>query len=347
MLYTDDSFGSGEFTKGGSGGSHNTGGSAALGVGGSFGGGGGSVSAGGSGGTVAMGGSVAVGGSSGFQGTGGSFTAGASGEGPYACSAVSATCDVFHEFPLASGVTWGSGAFTGGISVFGDLTRVDDATGLHVTSQEVMSASGFTVWFSRCSDLSAYTGLLMTLSASILPPDGYVALQVLTNSDYAWQSAPEEGKGACTSMTRDPTFGDCVAPEVEVKVTGTPLAIDWTAIMGGMPKAWSTTDSPRELVGLQWTLRYDVRQGAYPVDLRLDDLYFISADAPIDCVSSMGGMGGMGGIGGMSGNGGLAGSAGGGTAGAPEAGVGNEGGLAGEAGNPTTGGAPDAGFGGI
>jgi len=353
VLYTDDAFGSGQFARGGTGGALHTGGtggtggSGAIGVGGSVGGGGGTVSTGGS---FAMGGSQSLGGSSGIAGAGGSFVAGAAGQGPFACSAVSATCDVFHEFPLQAGVTWGNGAFTGGITVFGALKREDDATGLHVTGEVATSMpGGFTLWFSRCSDLAAYTGLLMTLSGTSLPPNGYVTLQVLTNSDYPWQSAPEEGKGACTSATRSPTFSDCVPPEVEVKVTGSPLAIDWTAIMGGMPKAWSGTDSPRELVGLQWVFPVDEAQ-SYLVDLRLDDLYFISADAPTDCVTSAasGGMGGMGGMSGMAGGSGMAGISGmAGTAGTAEAGAGNEGGFGGEAGVPATGGAPDAGFGGI
>ena len=357
VLYKDDAFGSGQVAKGGTGGgTHTTGGSGGSGAlgGASV---GGSSGSGATGGSFTMGGSTSLGGSAGIVGAGGSFVAGAGGEGPYACSAVSATCDVFHEFPLETGVTWGNGAFTGGISVFGELKREEDASGLHVTGfVSPMMQGGFTMWFSRCSDLAAYTGLLMTLSGTIASPSGYLTLRVLTNSNYPWQSAPQEGKGACTETTRDPTFGDCVAPEVEVMVTGSPLAIEWNDIMGGMPKAWSAMGSPSELVGLEWVFPVDDGQ-SYAVDVRLDDLYFISANAPTDCVSSMagaGGMGGMGGMSGMSGIGGMSGLSGiggmsgmAGTAGTPEAGAGNEGGFGGEAGVPASGGAPEAGISGI
>lgn len=345
VLYTGDAYGSGQIGSGGSGAVH-TGGTGGVGKGGSggAGGGGGTLSGGG---TFGMGGTIAAGGSSG--GSAGAPSMGGVSGGPYACSGVEATCDAFHDFPFGTEPNWGDGAFTGGIAVFGELTRDMDATGLHVTGTITSLASGFNLWFTRCSDLSAYTGVLMTLSGTAMP-SGYVTFQVLTNSTYPWQPRPQDGKGACTSPDPLDPYGYCVPPSVDVFVTGFPVAMTWSALSGGMPVAWDTMTSPQEIVGLQWLLPFDGTP--YSVDLRLDDLYLLSSEAPVDCVSSMGGMGGVGGIGGMSGAAGIAGTAGSaggiaGEAGAPQGGVGNEGGMSGEGGAPATAGAPESGFGGI
>lgn len=339
VLYAGDAYGSGQIGSGGSGAVH-TGGTGAVGVGGSggsFGGSGGSVS---TGGNFTTGGSVSLGGSGGSGG--GLPVAGASG-GPYACAGVEATCDAFHDFPLDTTVTWGNGAFTGGIAVFGNIVRDPDESFLRVAGTVSGYGHGFNLWFTRCSDISAYSGVLMTLSGTA-SPDGYVTFQMLTNSDFPWQLRPQDGKGACTSMDPMNPWSDCVAPAIEFAVTGSPLAVSWSAISGGLPVAWDPQASPGEIVGLQWLFPWNGVE--YDVDLRLDELYLLSAGSPISCVSSMGGVGGMSGMGGIAG---LAGSGGAGTAGeagASQGGVGNEGGS-GDAGAPASGGAPDAGFGGI
>ena len=348
VLYTGDAYGSGQVGSGGSGAVRTGGTGGGIGKGGSggssFGGGGGTLSAGGTG---ATGGNVATGGSAGL---GGSFPMGGASGGPYACPGVEATCDAFHDFPLdVSEVTWGNGAFTGGIAVFGDIVRESDSTGLHVTGTVSGYGSGFNLWFTRCSDISAYSGVLMTLTGTAAP-NGYVTFQLLTNSDYPWQPRPEDGKGACTAPDPADPWSYFVAPAVDVFVAGFPVAMTWAAISGGVPVAWDAMASPQEIVGLQWLFPYDGT--AYAIDLRLDDLYLLSSEAPVECVGSMGGMGGMGGIGGMSGAGGMAGTAGSaggiaGEAGAPQGGVGNEGGMPGEAGAPATAGASEGGFGGI
>jgi len=343
VLYPGDAYGSGQIGSGGSGAVH-TGGTGALGVGGSGGG------LGGTGGGVNTGGAVTTGGTfttGGTMGSAGGFpSAGASG-GPYACAGVEATCDAFHDFPLDTAVTWGNGAFTGGIAVFGNLVRDPDDSLLRVAGTVSDYGTGFVVWFTRCSDISAYTGVLMTLTGTA-SPEGYVTFQMLTNSDHPWQPRPQDGKGACTSTDPTNPWVDCIAPAIEFAVTGTPLAVSWSAISGGFPVAWDAQASPREIVGLQWLFPWNGTD--YDVDLRLDELYLLSAESPVSCVSSLGGMGGMSGTSGMGGIAGLAGSGGAGTAGeagAAQGGVGNEGGTAGDAGAPAAGGSPDAGFGGI
>lgn len=345
VLYTGDAYGSGQIGSGGSGAVHG-GGSGGLGKGGSVGvgGAGGTLSAGGS---VGFGGSIAAGGSSGGAGgSGGMIPVAGTGGGPYACPGVEATCDAFHDFPFGTDVTWGSGAYTGGLAVFGSVARDMDSTGVRVTGTVQDYGSGFQLWFTRCSDISAYTGVLMTLSGTAAP-NGYVTFQVLTNSDYPWQPRPQDGKGACTSPDPLDPWQYCVAPAVDVFVTGFPVAMTWSAISGGSPVAWDSMTGPEEIVGLQWLFPFDGTP--YTVDLRLDDLYLLSSEAPIDCVSSTGGMGGIGGMSGAGGIGGMPGGAGGlaGTAGAPEAGAGNEAGMSGEGGAPGTAGASEGGFGGI
>jgi hypothetical protein len=352
VLYEGDAYGPAVAAHGGSGGSSGRGGGAGK--------GGSSTSS--TGGSVTTGGSGAVGGS--VTGTGGSFAgsfglAGSGGAvmGPYACAAVDATCSAFTEFPESPDVTWGYGAFTGGVTVFGPgITRAPGSAKLHVTGT-VSDYSGVQIWFSRCSNLSAAMGIQMTITGTTVPPN-HITFQPLTNSDYPWQPRPQDGKGACTAPDPLNPWLTCMAPQVEFEITGAPLLIAWNAFTGGNPVPWNPVVSPSEIVALQWLFPWSPGSMPYTVDLEIDDVFLVGPPGT-DCVSAVGGTGGIGGGTGAAGGGARAGASGSSTAGSSFGGTGqagssneagaagaNEGGTGNDGGAPN-GGAPDAGFGGI
>jgi hypothetical protein len=263
--------------------------------------------------------------------------AGAAGDGargPFACQGTLPTCDRYTNFATSGNITWGSGAFTGGIGVFGSgIYRLDDTSQIHVVGTVSDYGNGFTIWFTTCSDLSRSTGVFFTLTGMTDFMDQLQFSPVL-NSDYPWQTAPENRKGACTSNSTDP-WTDCVLPYRYVTLSSQPQAMDWTSVVGGSPVAWNASTSPGELIGLEWVFPYDANVGPYDIDVTLDDVGFLDASlSAVDCGSTSG-TGGAGGMGGAAGFGGLA-----GFGGAPVAGATSSGGA-------SSGGAGNAGFGGL
>ena len=312
-------------TGGTTGGSVNTGGSGSGGVGGSasgrdFGGGSGGV-----------GGSVA--GSSGAP-----FGAGA-GPGPFACDGSLPTCDAFTNFSTANGATWGLGGFTGGITSFGpQVERFDDSTAVHITGTVVGYGSGIILYFTHCSDLAGYAGVVFTASG-YTNFNNRINFVPLMNSDFPWQPRPQDQLGACTSLTPNNPYADCVEPEVALYLSNSSNVVTWNDVRGGSPFAWQSLTSASELVGLEWLFPYDPAFGAYDFDVTLDDISFLGGGA-VDCGAfPLGGMGGMGGIAGAAGTSGSGNGGRGGFSGAAgsvavggsgplggEGGVGNEGG---------------------
>lgn len=350
VLYEGDAFGTGLPSHGSVGGSGAHGGTGGTG-GRATGGTGGSLNTGGSSttGGTGMGVGGSVGGMVGVSGGGGM------GPGPFACAAVTPTCDAFREFPDTTQISWGSGSFTGGITVWGPgLQRDMDSSRLHVTGT-VTGYSGIVIWFSHCSDLSQVSGIQMTLTGTA-GPNRPITFQPLTNSDYPWQPQPLDAKGACTAKDPSNAYAECIPPYVDFQLPSGPLFIAWSAFGGGIPVPWNSVSSPREIVGLQWQFSWSSTATPYDVDFTIDDV-FLSGQASVDCASPLGGTGGMSGAGGTAGSGGISGSAGatmGGFGGTSQGGSANEGGAAGvvEAGaggetGTSSGGAPDAGFGGI
>jgi hypothetical protein len=310
------SAGKGGLTTGGTGGLVSTGGSGGGGGSGNF----------GNGGTLSTGG-FPVGGSGAFAG------AAAAGPGPFACAGVKASCDSFTNFSTLATTTWGLGAFTGGVSVFGSGLMYTDGANVHVAGAVNDYGSGVILWFTNCADLSAYSGVSFTVSG-YTTFTGSVEFMPLTNSDYPWQLRPQDQKGACTSDTPANPWGDCLAPSALVGLgSSSPQYVYWNAISGGYPVLWNQYTSPGELVGLEWHFPYDPSFGPYTVDMTLDDVSFIGGTGN-DCGPGIGGTGGMGGIGG---NGGVAGSAG--WSGMP----GGDGGMSGGAGSSGAGGSAGTG----
>ena len=320
---------------GGTGGSFGTGGTVST--GGSFGTGGSTGGASGRGGSPAFGGRSAGGrGGANNAGRGGSGgAAGAGAMGPFACPGTLPTCDRYTNFAVTSDISWGSGAFTGGVSVFGSgLYRVYDTTQIRVVGTVDDYGNGFVIWFTTCSDLRSATGVFFTLTGVTDFMD-QMQFSPMTNSDYPWQSAPENGKGACTSSDPADPWRECVLPYRNVTLSSQPQSIYWTSVVGGAPVPWNASTSPGELIGIQWLFPYDPTVGAYDVDVMLDNVGFIdTSPSAIDCGPTFG-TGGAGGIGGAAGSGGSA-----GFGGLPVAGATSSGGV-------SFGGASNAGFGGL
>lgn len=351
--------GSGTGTTGGTGGSGNTagtgtGGTGTAGTGGTTAGAGGSTA-----GTTAAGGAGAGGTAGAAAGSGG-----AGGMQGFACAGKMASCNFITEFSTATAASFGSGDFTGGITVFGSTAatattpayaRVDtDDTGkIHVTGTVTGYGFGFGLWFAACSDLSAFTGVEFTIGGTTThaTKPNAVELQVQTNSDYPWQAAPADKKGGCTAMDETMPWSSCIAPKDEVMIAETPAAIPvlWAAVGAdagseGTPVPWSPTMSPAEVIGIQWQFPWAEAAMPYEVDVTLESIRLTGGDE--DVCPTIGGMAGAGGMGGMagtagqsSGGAGAGGMAGGGAGGAGAGGAGSgNAGTAGMSGSGSSGG---------
>jgi hypothetical protein len=243
------------------------------------------------GGTSGVGGTGTTGGTGteggvGGTGTAGSGTAGGSDMGPFTCPGVAANCNHFASFPISTAQCFGTGDFTGGISVFGaGITRdPNDLAHIHITGMVTGYGHGFNVWFTSCSDLSAYTGVSFIMTGTAGPQDLY-DFQVQTNSTYPWQPRPADLKGSCTAPSGMDPFGYCIPPTIAITTGPEAAVVLWSNFVGGMPVSWSSTTSPREIVGLQWQFRWSTGSTPYAVDISLSNVSFISDASPrAECV---------------------------------------------------------------
>ena len=290
-------------------------------------------------GTAGTGGSTA--GTAGTASGGTAGTAGASGSGggtggPFSCKAVPATCNAISDFP-ASGMCFGNGDFKGGTGQpYGEGLTLDQTGGALHVSGTVSTYSGFNLWFSYCSDLSAYTGISFTLSGVVgaaAPAANTLDFQLQTNSTFPWQTAQNmtDMKGGCTATDATNPYASCIAPLLNVPVppadAPATVTVTWDQMAGGSPAPWSVAMSPKEIMGIQWQFPWSSTATAYDVDVTIDDVKFTGGTETACTNGSCSGSGGAGGAGGA-GGGGTGGDAAGGTAGAG-AGGGGAGGAAG------------------
>jgi hypothetical protein len=335
----DGSGGKGAGAAGGAGGS--TGGMAGKGgSGGSTGGSGGSTggSAGSMGGSA---GSVVSAGGMAGTGAGAGGAGGAAGGSGFMCKGTMTTCNAISDFPVDPG-QWGSGDFHGGVSVFGaGVMRDATTTGLHVTGMVGDYGHGFNLWFTYCSDISAFTGVSFIVKGTAGMPTAtdmpnIVQFQLQTNSTYPWEPRPMDMKGGCTAPAGMDPWGVCIAPSINVTLGDAAQTVPWAMMMGGMPNAWDPTTSPKEIVGIQFQFPWKTGAMPYAVDVTLDDVKLVGGTEQVcgPYTTASGGAGGMGGGAGAAGAAGAAGSAGaagaGGVAGA--AGASGAGGMSGAAG---------------
>lgn len=306
----------------------------------------------GSGGTTTGSGGATTG-SGGASTAGSTGTAGAGTTGPFACAGKAANCSSIGDFPAGSGQVWGSGDFSGGISVFGaglmrDATKTD---ALHITGPVKNYGYGFNLWFTACSNISAFTGVSFKISGTAGTANT-IDFQPQTNSDYPWQPSPTDKKGGCTATDATNPWGECVAPGksgIAITTTPTVVALTWADITGGKPVAWSATMSPTEIIGLQWQFPWSGTATEYNVDITIDEITLTGGTQMACPTGSSTGTGGASGTGGGSNGGATAsGGAGGGSnggasnGGASTAGASNAGASNGGAAGSSSGGAGGA-----
>jgi hypothetical protein len=282
------------------------------------------------------------------------------GGGPFTCKAVAAACNSITDFP-ASGMCFGAGDFKGGVGMpYGEGLTLDQADGALHVSGTVSTYSGFNLWFSYCSDLSAYTGIEFTITGMVgaaVTSMNTIDFQLQTNSTFPWQTTQNmtDMKGGCTATDATNVWASCIAPSLNVAIPAEatmPVSITWDKMMGGAPAAWAAATSPKEIMGIQWQFPWTSGATEYSVDVIVDNIKFIGGtDTPCtngSCSGGSAGAGGAGGAGGGGGAGGAGGATGGGGAGGSggdAAGSGGSGGSAGSAGAAGSGGSGGGGGG--
>ena len=248
--------------------------------------------------------------SSGTAGAGGS-----TGAGPFTCAGVAAACNSWTTFPQSTTNSWGSGTFTGGITIFGTgLTRDPAVTdGIHVTGMVNGYGFGFGLYFSSCADLSKYTGVSFKVKGTTNASG--ITLQVQSNADSPWQPRPQDMKGACTATDPTMAYDVCLPPQKAAPVTATEttVTVAWADLAGGMPTAG--TDGS-QVIGLQWALPWaGASDTAYAADVTVSDVTLTGGTGTTTCDTGAG-TGGTGGTGAGGASGGSAGAATAGTGGA-------------------------------
>ena len=274
--------------------------------------------------------SSSQGGTSSSQGGSGTAGSGGAGTGPFTCAKTAASCGSWTTFPQSTMNSWGSGMFTGGITVFGTgFTR--SATGtdsVHVSGMVTGYGYGFGLYFSSCSDLSKYTGLSFKVKG-MTDATAMLQVQVQSNEDYPWQPRPMDMKGSCTAPDATMAYSVCIAPSKNVAVTGTEatVTVAFADLAAGMPKA---TLDPTQVVGIQFAMPWAGTTGTpYAADITISDIELTGGGTAPSCAMGAGGTGagGAGGTGGTGGSGGAAtGGGGAGGTGGAAAGSGGTGG---------------------
>jgi len=320
--------------------------------------------------TPGQGGSVTPGqGGSTVTGQGGAGTAGAGagapGAGaanacsmltgsPFACKGTVADCSVITDIQPGSMEAWGGTNFKGGVFAYGGLTRDETKTDvLHITG-DAAAYAGFGLWFTACSDLSAFKGIEFKLYGKSTGSPVTFTPQI--NSDAPCNDGSTgQNKGACPNATVASAYSDCAQPTKSVMTIGAdaaaaPVTVLWADVAGGKPTVWTAAAGPKEVNGIQWQVAGATAIAG--VDLYVDDIKLIpndTATAAVPCTLAPA-TGGAGGGGGATATGGAAATGGGGGAtaagGAAATGGGSATGGATTGGGSATGGASTGGGGG-
>jgi hypothetical protein len=228
--------------------------------------------------------SAGAGGQSGAAGTGAT--------GPYACDTPKlGTCGVIDDLSDALTRSWSSGELVVGFGIFGTGIQHDAATAsLHITGEVGGYGSGFNLWFDSCATLAAYAGITFALSgttADALAPNT-MSFEIQTNANYPWQSNPSDAKGACTGATVFEVLSMCRPSTTSIALSASPTFVPWAQMTGGSPVVWNASQSPAEIVGLQWQFPWSEGRQPYWVDVTLDNVRFTGGTGPTTvCPRSM------------------------------------------------------------
>jgi hypothetical protein len=267
---------------------------------------------GGTGNTTGGTGNTTAGTSAGGTSAGGTNAGGSGGgnpNGPFTCAAKKPTSALITEFADLGPNPTNAGQFVYTLGLpggtFGYQPKefvVSDASKSLNIKGKVMNYDGFGVYFTDCTDASAYTGVSFNIKGMV-GPGGKLNFRFQSNADMAVNVAAKKGGCVVPAGTADP-YPICHPPTFDIPVSagGGVVEVKFSDVMGGVPVA--TVDG-KDLVGLEWAFAWaGPTDTAYDVDVTLDDIKLTGGP-------SGGGTGGGGG----GGTGGSGGAAGGGTGG--------------------------------
>jgi hypothetical protein len=208
---------------------------------------------------------------------------------------------------VASATSAGQFTFTAGIpgGTFAyqpAALMVTDATGALNVKGNIAAYDGFGVYFTACTDASAYTGVSFNIKGNA-GPTGKLSFRIQTNANTAVDQVNKKGACVVPAGTADP-YPLCHAAMFDITVTpgGSVVEVKFSDVVGGAPVA--TVDG-KDIIGLEWAFPWmGATDTAYDADVTVDDIKFIGG-------GNSGGSGGAGG-GSAGGGGGGAGGAGGG-----------------------------------
>jgi hypothetical protein len=242
--------------------------------------------------------------------TGGTGTGGSGGASSTACAGMKPSSSLVTEFMdlMPNATSAGQFTFTAGVpgGTFSyqpaDLMVADTSGAMHVTGT-VKNYDGFGVYFTACTDASAYTGVSFNIKGNA-GPTGKLSFRFQSNANTAVDTVNKKGTCMVPAGTVD-TYPLCHDAIFDITVTegGGEVAVKFSDVMGGVPVA--TVDG-KDLVGIQWAFAWTgPTDTMYPVDVTVDDIKFTGGSA-----GGSGGAGGGGGAGGAGGSGGGGGTGG-------------------------------------
>jgi hypothetical protein len=246
--------------------------------------------------------------------TGGTPTGGSGGGSSTACAGMKPASNLVTEFMDLMPNATSAGQFTFQAGVPGgtfayqpmELTVTNPEGTLKVTGT-VKNYDGFGVYFTTCTDASAYTGVSFNIKGNA-GPTGKLSFRFQSNANTAVDTVNKKGTCMVPAGTADP-YPLCHDATFDITVTegGGEVAVKFSDVMGGVPVA--TVDG-KDIVGLQWAFPWaGATDTMYPVDVTVDNIKFTGGPAG---GSGNGGSGGAGGAGGGGAGGGGNGGAGGG-----------------------------------
>ena len=253
------------------------------------------------------------------SGSGGS-AAGSGGSGgggnTFPCAAAKPATPVITEFMDLTPNAMNAGQFTFTVGVPGgtfayqpmELTVTDAAMAMNVKGN-VKAYDGFGVYFTTCTDASAYTGVSFNIKGKA-GPTGKLSFRFQTNANTAVDVPNKKGACVVPAGTVD-SYELCHAAMFDITVVeaGSVVEVKFAQAMGGAPVMGV---DGKDILGLEWAFPWaGATDTPYDVDVTVDDIKFTGGAVGGSGAGGSAGAGGAGGGGGGGAGGGGAGGTGG------------------------------------
>ncbi len=203
----------------------------------------------------------------------GSSTGGTTSASGFTCAGTQLTSAEITDFTTMGAMnTWGAApALSGGVFVYPPAMTVDTSAGVLNVSGSVADYSGFGLWFTACSDATAFDGISFDISGNV-GTSAKITVALQTHSDYPINTV--DMKGGCAFASAATQYTDCVYPTVtkDVPEGGGTVTVAWSEFAGGKPVA---TGDASEIVGIQWSFAWAMGSTAYPIDVDVDNVHFL------------------------------------------------------------------------